>query len=124
MGKKVDNTVLDAMLAEIATADRMDVNSAEPSNVSDARTTTSLANVAMTPGDGNDYTIANGDTSGRKVTTAQKAAVSVTSSGTANHVSLTTATVLLYVTTCTAQALTSGNTVTIPGWKVEVADPA
>jgi hypothetical protein len=70
-----------------------------------------------------DYTVANGDTSGRKITTAAKSGVSVTASGTATHVSLDDGTTLLYVTTCTSQSLTSGNTVNIPAWKVEIADP-
>ena len=77
----------------------------------------------MTPD--TDFTKANGDTSGRKVTMAAKSAVSVASSGTATHVVLarTTDSTLRYVTTCTSQALVSGNTVDIPAWKIEVADP-
>jgi hypothetical protein len=29
---------------------------------------------------------------------------------------------LLYVTTCTSQSLTSGGTVTVPAWDIEIAD--
>jgi hypothetical protein len=47
----------------------------------------------------------------------------VDTSGTATHVALCDATRLLYVTTCTSQALTSGNTVNIPAWDIEIADP-
>jgi len=32
--------------------------------------------------------------------------------------------VLYYVTTCTSQALTSGNTVNFPAWDIEIADPS
>lgn len=31
---------------------------------------------------------------------------------------------LLYVTTCTSQSLTSGNTITFPAWDIEIADPS
>jgi hypothetical protein len=83
----------------------------------------SLASVALTPD--TDFTKANGDTSGRKVTVAAKSGVSVTASGTATHIAIARSTdsTLRYVTTCTSQALTSGNTVNIPAWKIEVADP-
>lgn len=67
---------------------------------------------------------ADGDTNGRKLTINQIASQSITSSGTATHISLTSATTLLYITTCTSQALTSGGTVTIPAWDIEIADAA
>jgi hypothetical protein len=72
-----------------------------------------------------DYTKANGDTSGRKVTMAAKSSVPVDATGTATHVVLARVadTTLRYVTTCTSQALTSGNTANIPAWKIELADP-
>jgi len=35
----------------------------------------------------------------------------------------TGSTLLLYVTTCTLQALVAANTVTIPTWDIEIADP-
>jgi hypothetical protein len=30
---------------------------------------------------------------------------------------------LLYVTTCTSQVLTAANTVTVPAWIIQLADP-
>jgi hypothetical protein len=122
MGKSVNNDVLDASHDETALADIMTVCSAEPTTRTEAITTFKLADVAMTPG--TDYTKADGDTSGRKVTVAAKSAVPVDFSGTATHVALCDATRLLRVTTCTPQALTSGNTVNIPAHKYELADPA
>jgi hypothetical protein len=118
MGKSVADAVLDAALAVVKTATRMDVCSdvGTPSDL-----TGSLANVAMVPA--SDYTIADGDSSGRKITTAQKAGVSVTGNGTAHHIVLSLTGTILLVTTCTAQVLTSGNTVTIPAFKEEIADP-
>lgn len=64
----------------------------------------------------------NGDTSGRKLTVDQVTDASITASGTANHIAVCSGTTLLYVTTCTAQALSSGGTVTVPAWDVELAD--
>ena len=32
-------------------------------------------------------------------------------------------TTLRYVTTCSSQAVTAGNTVNFPAWDIEVADP-
>jgi len=75
------------------------------------------------------HTLASGDfakaddTSGRKVTLAAQAALSVTASITATHIALCTGSVLQAVTTCTSQALTSGNTVSTPAFKWGVADP-
>lgn len=64
-------------------------------------------------------------TSGRKTTVDEEAAMSVAVSGTVDHVALCDvgATTLLYVTTCTSQALTAGNTVTCPAWIISIADP-
>lgn len=77
----------------------------------------SLASVAL----------ANGDTSGRKLTVPQKASVAVTASGTAARICLVNSAgsgSVVYVTTCTSQSLTSGNTVTVPSWDIEVRDPS
>lgn len=81
----------------------------------------SLANVAMTS---TDFTgPADGTTSGRKLTTVAKNAVSVTANGNAEQVAIIDGTNVLAMTTCTLQNLTSGNTVNIPAWVVdEIAD--
>ena len=98
---------------------------AEPTTFTEGNVTFALADVAMA---GADFSIANGDGAGntpRKVTTAAKNAVPVDASGTATHVALldVTNSLLLAVTTCTSQALTSGNTVNFPAWKIEVGAP-
>ncbi len=82
-----------------------------------------LANVAVTAAD---FTKADGDTSGRKVTVAEKTGITVHTSGDATHVALVddAAKELLDVTTCTLQTLTAGNTVTVPAWDHEIQDPA
>jgi len=122
MSKFVPDAVIDSMLDTIATATRMDVTSdtSTPANL-----TNTLANVTLTAGDGNgDYVIADGTTSGRKITVAQQAGVSITGSGTAKHVVLSLGGTILDVTTCTDQVLTSGGTVTFPAWSHEVLDPS
>lgn len=121
MAKSVHDNVLDGAFDVLDQADLMTACNAEPTTRTEAITTFKLADVAMVPN--TDFTKANGDTSGRKVTMAAKSAVPVDTTGTATHVALVDATRLLYVTTCTSQALTSGNTVNFPAWKVEIADP-
>src|SRR5687767_8311208 len=121
MPKTVHDAVLDAAFNELDAADLMTVCSSQPTTRTEAVTTFKLADVAMTPD--TDFTNADGDTNGRKVTVAAKSAVPVDTSGTATHVALVDGSRLLYVTTCTSQALTSGNTVNIPAWDVEISDP-
>ncbi len=122
MSKAVSDSVIDAALAEIATCTRMDVtsDSSTPTSLSN-----SLANVTLTAGAGNGtYTIADGSTSGRKITVAQQSNVSITATGVARHIVLSVGGVIKLVTTCTEQTLTSGGTVTIPAFSDEIADPS
>jgi hypothetical protein len=121
MAKTLDDTVLDGALNIFDNGNVMTACSTQPTTRTEAVTTYMLASTAVTAG--TDYTIANGDTSGRKATVAAKNGVSVTNSGTALFVAICDATTLLAVTTCTSQALTSGNTVNFPAWKLEIADP-
>jgi hypothetical protein len=120
MAKACDNTVLDGMLNVIKTATRQVVCSGQPANFAGIAAV-NLAQVTMVPA--NDYTITAGDVSGRKITTATKNALPITTSGAATHVALDNGTTLLYVTTCASQTLNVGNTVNVPGWKVEVQGP-
>ncbi len=123
MAKTISNAVLDAACAKIATCVTQTVCSGEPANFAGIAAVT-LAAVTLTAGDGNgDYTIADGTTSGRKVTVAQQATISISASGTATHISYDDGSALQAVTTCTSQALTSGGTVTVPAHKFEFADP-
>lgn len=121
MAKSLHDNVLDAPADIIDQADLMTVCSTQPTTRTEAVTTFALADVAMTPN--TDYTKADGDTSGRKVTVAAKSGVTVDTSGTATHVALVDATRLLLVTTCTSQALTAGNLMNFPAFKAEFADP-
>uniref|UniRef100_A0A6M3LFJ0 Tail protein n=1 Tax=viral metagenome TaxID=1070528 RepID=A0A6M3LFJ0_9ZZZZ len=61
---------------------------------------------------------------GRKLTVNEVAAQEVLVTGEANFIALCDVDDrLLYVTTCTAQTLVDGNTVTIPAWKIQIGDP-
>jgi hypothetical protein len=123
MAKFADDSVMDAALAEIATSSRLGVCSAQPANFAGIAAVL-LAEVALTPGDGNgDFVIADGDVSGRKVTVTQQADMDIDVSGDATHVTLDDATTLQLVTTCDTQALTDTGTVTVPAFDDEIADP-
>lgn len=119
-----NDSMLDAALIWIR--DRitmMTVCSAQPGTYTSATTTSGvkLADVAMTS---TAFTIGDGDTSGRKGAVQAKSSVTIDASGTASHVALcgSTGSALLYVTVCTTQALTTGNTVNFPTWDIEIAD--
>lgn len=127
MGKLVPDAIIDGMLDTIADGvDRVDICADTPTNYSTATTsgTYSLGNVAVTAGDGNgDWTIADGDSSGRKLTLAQQTGVSVGATDTATHIAGTDGTSVFYfATTCTSQVVTSGNTATINTFDIEVSD--
>lgn len=123
MAKWANDLVMDAALDEIATATRMDVCSAQPANFAGIAAV-ALADVTL---DSGDFSKANGDTSGRKVTVAAQNGVLIDTSGTATHVALSreSDSTLLLVTTCTSQALTANgsNTVNVPAFDDEIADP-
>lgn len=122
MAKSVHDDVLDGAFDILDQADLMIACSAEPTTRTEAVTTYALADVAITPD--TDFTKADGDTSGRKVTVAAKNGVTVDVTGDAIYIALVDGTRLLYVTACTSQSLTSGNTVNFPAWDVEILDPS
>lgn len=120
MGKVAPDATLDALLDQIATATEIYLCTSEPANRAAADTASVIPAHTMA---GGDFTNANGDTNGRKVTVAAQNSLTADANGTVTHVALSDATNLIYVTTCTSQAVTSGNTVNIGAWDVEVADP-
>ena len=122
MGKAAADVFIDGGLDRIDDCVTLTVCSAEPANFAGIAAI-ALAAVTLTAGDGNgDYTKANGDTSGRKLTVLQQTSLTIDSSGTATHIVIDDG-VDIYVTTCTGQALTAGGTVTVPAWDIEIADP-
>lgn len=99
MAKWANDSVMDAALDKVATGIILTVCSAQPTTRAEAVTTYKLADVTI---DSGDFTKANGDVSGRKVTIAQQDNVPVDTTGTATHVAISDGTNLLYVTTCTS----------------------
>lgn len=85
--------------------------------------TNSLGNVTI---DASDFTIANGDTSGRKSTLAQQSIASASASGTAAVAALINGSVLvLKADLASTQAITSGNPITVNAFDCdEIRDPA
>lgn len=123
MAKSVLAGVLDQALNYIKNnGNKQVLCSAQPTTYTEGNATFMLANVATVAGD---FTLAAGDTSGRKVTVAAKSGVSVTNAGTANHAAIlnTTGSELLLVTTAPSTALASGGTVDIGSWKFEINNP-
>lgn len=127
MAKWANDNVMDAALNYVATGTLLTVCSAQPTTYAEASSTYKLADEVLVAGAGNgDYTLANGDTNGRKLTVVQQSGVAIDTSGTATHIaiSISGSSTLLYVTTCTSQVLTSGGTVTVPAWDIEISDPS
>ena len=119
MAKFANTVVLDALLDKIGTSTTLLVTTSQP-----ADRTAALAAALASKTLSSAFTKAAGTPTGRKTTIAQQSSVPVTATGSATHISLIDGTTLLFVTTVTAQTLTSGNTVTVPEWTITVADPA
>lgn len=121
MGKFANTDVLDGALNIVAGATRMVAVSGQPATFADA----DAGKLAEATLSGGDFALAAGDTSGRKVSIAGKSSLSVIAPGTADHIALLDPVTsrLLYVTTCPAQALVTGGTVSIATWSVEVGAP-
>lgn len=120
MAKWASDSIMDAALNVIATGTILNVCNAQPANRTEATTTYNLATTAL---NANDFTLADGNNSGRKVTVSAKNDIAVGANGNATHIAISDNNNLLLVTTCTSQTLTSGNTVSVPAWKDEIADP-
>lgn len=122
MAKWANDNVMDAALDYVAGADRLFVCSSPPATYAEASSTYDLATHVLTSGD---FSKANGDTNGRKVTIAAQNGITIDHSGTATHIALGVSgtTTLIYVTTCTSQALVAANLVNVPAFDIEIADP-
>lgn len=123
MPKFAHDDILDAGLLLIKNnVNKRIACSAYPTTYAEANATYALADVAVSS---SDFTIANGDTSGRKVTIAAKTGVTVDANGTVTHEALvdTVNSKLYYVTTTPSQGVSLGGTVDMGLWKDEIADP-
>lgn len=123
MAKSIHDDVMDGALSYLAeNAGHIWVcTTAAITTYADVSSANLTSGAAMTS---TNFTIGNGDASGRKAAISQFSSLSVSTSGTAGQIAITsTASELLLLTNCTTQALTSGNTVTIPTFDYEIADP-
>ena len=76
---------------------RVDICTTEPTTYAEATTTYTVANYTVTAGDGNgDWTIAAGDTSGRKLTLGAQSGNNGTGTGAASFVAFTDGSSTLY----------------------------
>lgn len=113
--------VLDAALDYIATSTIMTVISDASASYAEATATYDLATHVVA---GADFSKSDGASNGRRVTIAEQAAITVDHSGTATGVFLgiSASSTMVFVTTCTSQALVAANTVTVPAWTITFAD--
>ncbi len=119
MAKFQNDLILDAALDYISTnAIEIYVCNAQPTTYAEASSTFALTDIEVPTYQAN----ADGDVSGRKLTVDAELGMDINTTDTATHIALTSASVLIYVTTCTSQALTSGGTVDVPAWDIEFAD--
>lgn len=82
--------VFDGALDVIATCVRVDACSTEPTTHTEATATFTVGNYTLTAGaGGGDWTIANGDTSGRKLTLGAQSGNNATGTGAANFLAFT-----------------------------------
>lgn len=126
MAKWASDTLLDLLLQYLEdNVDRISVCETQPTTYAEATSNKGGGGYKLAISTTPTFTGPADDTSGRKTTIDQEASITVDVSGDAQHIALSKSgtSALLYVTTCTLQALTAGNTVTIPAWKVNIPDP-
>lgn len=120
MGKLMTNGMIDGGLTKYGTCTNMTICAGQPTSYADIAVK-ALATQTLV---GGDFTIANGDTSGRKSTIAAKTGILIDTSGTADHVVVDDGTDYS-VTTCTPQALVANgsNVFATPAFDREIGDP-
>lgn len=125
MARSAHNDVLDALLDEIATSTIVSICTTVPTTRTEAVTTYMLAATAISAGDGSgDWTISDLPSTGRNLALAAQTDISITNTGTAQHVAVCDGSNLQFVTEVTNQQLTSGGTVTIPTFNIIANDPS
>ena len=119
MGKLMTDAMIDGGLDAQAACVLLTVCAGQPTSFADIAAR-KLASAVLA---GGDFAKANGDVSGRKITTAAKSGMSITASGTADHVAIDDGTDYIVTTVTTPQALVSGGTVSTPAIDREIGDP-
>ncbi|QDP47087.1 MAG: hypothetical protein Tp1111SUR522732_25 [Prokaryotic dsDNA virus sp.] len=118
MGKSASDGILDGTLDAIASCTTLTICAGQPTSYAQIATF-ALASIVI---DSGDFSKANGDVDGRKVTVAGQADLDIDTSGDADHVVVDDGTDFM-VTTVTTQALTSGGTVSTNDFDFENGDP-
>lgn len=118
------DNVYDGALAILDNATAVHVCTAEPANHAGIAAVT-VGNYTLTAGTGNgDWLIANGDTSGRKLTLLAQSGNNATGTGAADCLAFTDGTTLLGVIDGDGETLNSGSPFTIAATDVlEIRDP-
>lgn len=123
MAKKFADAVFDAAIDKIATSTKLTFCSSEPANYAGIAAV-KLADVTVTAGIGNgDFTKADGDVSGRKITVLAQTGMTPSSNGTVTYAALDDGSTLLAGTTVTSQAVTTSQTWNSPAFDLEFTDP-
>lgn len=119
------NATIDAALARVALATAVHVCTSEPANHAGIAAVT-VGNYTLTAGDGNgDWTIADGDVSGRKLTLGAQTGNNGTGTGAANFLAFTDGTTLHFVSVGDGDTVNTGQPFTIGSYDVwEIEDPA
>lgn len=118
-----DTDCLDAQLDVLAAATLLVICAGQPTDYNDATTSKDLGQHVLA---GGDFSKANGDASGRKLTLAAQNGIAVDHSGNADHYALciSASSKLLWVGVITLQAVVAGNTMNFPATDVdEIGDP-
>jgi hypothetical protein len=128
MAKWSNDTVMDTALSALReNVKQIAVCEGQPAGY-DSAVTQGAQMLALTAVSGASFAaLADGDTNGRKMTVNQHSGLTVSATGGGNHIALLSsaaASTLWYVTTATSQSLTSGNSLTINSWDIEIADPS
>lgn len=119
MAKFTADSVLDAALDKIATATALHLVDSAPADRA-ATIAASLGTVALGSGD---FSKANGDSGGRKVTVVAQS-VPITGDGNVNHAVLIDGSEILHYTSmATTRAVLDGDTASVAAWDITIGDP-
>jgi hypothetical protein len=118
------DTALDQLLTYIATADNMYIvtSAVDVTNFS-AVSTNPLFDITLTPGDGNDFTIADDPTNGRRVTTDAKSSQAAANSGDTNKAVLTVGTTVIGSWDVASLSVVQGSNYNVPSLYTRIPDP-
>lgn len=122
MGKYLPDAIIQKSLDYVKTnVAKICICSTRPTNFAEANSTYMLAQANYS---GDNITISDGDSSGRKATFAAATNITVTNDGTAAHVAYISTDELLCVFTCTEKAVEKDDIINIKAnHKWEIADP-